>query len=171
MFHVFIVMFETCITSWVVVAQLTPELGRWSTQCPEDFRLCYCIHTNANMKTWINVYMSVCILAQSTIKVRQLVTNLQQKGHGQAAGLTLQAGQWGQAPQAQPSRLPPDFAGKLRRPKPPRLHFLQETKNHLRRGHLRIAGHIMAEIICLCGEQAVLTFYDWLIETKILFTP
>lgn len=71
----------------------------------------------------------------------QLFTNLQQKGHRKAAYLTLEPRQGRQASLAEPRRLPPDFTGELRRPKPPRFRLLQETENHLRRGHVGIAGH------------------------------
>ncbi len=82
-------------------------------------------------------------------------TNLQQEGHGLAAYLTLQPGQWGQASLAEPRRFPSDFTGELRGQKPPRLRLLQEAQNDLRRGRVCTAGHI-TEVFRLSGEQRVL---------------
>lgn len=79
-------------------------------------------------------------------------TDLQQEGHWQAAYLTLQPGQWGQASLAEPRRFPPDFTGELRGLKPPRLRLLQETQNYLRRGRVCIAGHVIKYISLSCEQ-------------------
>ena len=89
--------------------------------------------------------------------VFKLFTNLQQEGHGQAACLTLQLGQRGQASPAEPRRLPPDFTGELWGPELPGLRLLQETQNDLRRRLACVAGHRVAEVPSLSSKQVVLT--------------
>lgn len=93
-------------------------------------------------------------------------TNLHQEGHWQAAYLTLQLGQWRQASLAEPRRFPTDFTGELRGQKPPRLHFLQETQNYLRREHVCITGHCREEVIGVSCEQLALDS----VRLKLIFS-